>query len=1226
MNTFQADSLLTEALKKRILILDGAFGSLIQSLGLKEADYRGQRFENHPLPLKGNGDILVLSKPEVISDIHRRYLEAGADIIKTNTFISNRISQSDYGTDSLIAEMNRSGAQLARKMADRFSAMTPEKPRFVAGSIGPTNKSCSLSPRVDEPGFREVAFDDMVAVYREAAAGLLQGGVDLFLIETIFDTLNAKAALWAIERLFEESGKKIPVMISATVSDQSGRTLTGQTIEAFTYSIRHSKPFSIGLNCSLGIDQMIPHIRELARISEFPLSLHPNAGLPDEMGNYTQSAEYMGGVLARLGDEGLINIAGGCCGTTPEHIAAIARNLAGKAPRQTPPAPLHCRLSGLDPLTIDKNRLFVNIGERTNVAGSARFARLIREKKYDKALSVARSQVENGAQIIDINLDDPLLDAPREMSHFLNLVASEPDVARVPVMIDSSRWEVIEAGLKCLQGKGIVNSISLKEGEEQFLKRAQAIHSYGAAMVVMAFDEQGQADSTARKTAICQRAYTLLTEKAGIPPEDIIFDVNIFAIGTGMSEHDRYALDFIEAVAWIKKNLPQALTSGGVSNLSFSFRGQDTIREALHSVFLYHAIKAGLDMAIVNPGQLALYTDLSPELREAAQDLVLCRRSDATERLLAIAKHCDEEKSGPETSVQNSWRTLPLAERLSHALVSGQTDHLTEDLDQAQREGISGLSLVEGPLMNGMNEVGSLFGEGKMFLPQVVKSARVMKQAVDHLRPGIEAELGQQAASKPRATILLATVKGDVHDIGKNIVKVVLQCNNYRVVDLGVMVPAQEIIQKAKEESVDMIGLSGLITPSLEEMVSVAQAMKREGLKIPLLIGGATTSAQHTAIKIAPMAADVVVHIRDASQAVMVANRLSGPDAQAAKAGYQNTQIRAANAVLDRKMALMSLQEAREKRLELDWAGHRPSKPNKLGVYTIEPESQKDVEALIDWRFFLKAWEMPATMPEDIPDKTQQSEALALIQDAKTMLRDIEESKLLVLKGVYGLFAAHSLGDDVLVFRDDKRQDILTAVHFLRQQKIKHDESASLCLADFVAPAGKDDYLGAFAVSVQNTEALVAKLSAGDSFREIMIKVLCDRLAEAMAEWLHREVRTRYWGYAAEEKLSLQELLAGKYQGIRPAPGYPPCPDHLEKESLLNTMLNAGEQLGIRLTERMMMIPVASVCGYYFSDPRSRYFSVGPIGKDQLEDYASRKKTSQDDILPFLANEVRRED
>lgn len=1222
MEIKQTDTALKAALEKRILILDGAFGSLIQSLKLDESDYRGQRFRNHARPLKGNGDILVLSRPEIIEDIHRRYLQAGADIIKTNTFIANHVSQSDYGTEGLIGEMNLQGARLARGQADRFSADNPDKPRFVAGSIGPTNKTCSMSPRVDDPAFREVSFDDMVGHYTEAAEGLLEGGVDLFLIETVFDTLNAKAAIWAVARLAERTGKHLPLMISATISDQSGRTLTGQTIEAFYHSIRHARPFSVGLNCSLGVDQMVPHLKTLARICEFPVSMHPNAGLPDELGRYTQSPQYMGQVMARLADEGLLNIAGGCCGTSPDHIAAIARALDGKAPRRSPVIEARCRLSGLEPLTIDKSRLFVNIGERTNVAGSARFAKLIREKQYDKAVGVARSQVENGAQIIDINLDDPLLDAAAEMTRFLNLIAAEPEVARVPVMIDSSRWQVIVAGLKCLQGKGIVNSISLKEGEETFLERARIIHAYGAAMVVMAFDENGQADSFNRKIEICGRAYRLLTESARIPPQDIIFDANIFAIGTGMREHDRFALDFIQAVAWIKENLPGALTSGGVSNLSFSFRGQDQIREALHSVFLYHAIAAGLDMAIVNPGQLAIYDELPERLRQAAQDLILCQGQDATDRLLSLADEFKNDQAQLADTLQ-SWRKLPVGERLKHAMVSGQTEYLTQDLDAALAEGHSGLALIEGPLMNGMNQVGELFGAGKMFLPQVVKSARVMKQAVDHLQPGIQAGQDRGMTAKAQNSVLLATVKGDVHDIGKNIVKVVLQCNNYRVVDLGVMVNAQTIIQQAIQEKVDLIGLSGLITPSLDEMVGVAQAMTEAGLHLPLMIGGATTSAQHTALRIAPAATDAAVYVRDASQAVGVANQLCGPKAVEYKTAIRQDQEQAFSRHQPAQDGLLSLEQARKQGLFLDWTNYDFPKPRQLGVFQTSTQNLAEITELIDWRYFFKAWDMPAKSIEEIHDDSQRREADKLLSDARIMLSEIAASGLLRLQGVYGLFAAASQGDDVLVYADEKRTQKLVTLNFLRQQKKTVDDRPRLCLADFIAPVQYQDYIGAFAVCVHDSGALCRQLAPADHYRELMIKILCDRLAEAQAEWLHRQVRRHHWGYAKDERLSVGELFSGKYRGIRPAPGYPPCPDHHEKDKLLISLLQAESRVGIRLSENRMMIPASSVCGYYLAHPQSRYFSVAAIAQDQLADYARRKGLPAHELKHFLANEVR---
>jgi 5-methyltetrahydrofolate--homocysteine methyltransferase len=1212
---------LRRQLAQRIMVLDGAMGTMIQSYRLEEADYRGERFAQWPSDLKGNNDLLVLSKPEVISAIHYAYLEAGADILETNTFNSTAIAMADYHMESLVGEINLAAARLARQSADEWTARTPEKPRYVAGVLGPTNRTASISPDVNDPAFRNVSFDQLVSAYRESVHALVEGGVDLIMVETIFDTLNAKAAIFAIETEFEAMGVELPVMISGTITDASGRTLSGQTTEAFYNSLRHVKPLSFGLNCALGPEELRQYVAELSRIAECYVSAHPNAGLPNPFGEYDLGPAEMAGQIKEWAASGFVNIVGGCCGTTPQHIAAIARAVEGLAPRLLPDRPVACRLAGLEPLNIDKDTLFVNVGERTNVTGSARFKRLIKEEKYNEALAVALQQVESGAQVIDINMDEGMLDSEAAMVRFLSLIAGEPDISRVPIMIDSSKWDVIEQGLKCIQGKGIVNSISMKEGEEIFIHHARLVRRYGAAVVVMAFDEDGQADTRARKLSICRRAYRILTETVGFPPEDIIFDPNIFAIATGIEEHNNYAMDFIGACADIKAELPYALISGGVSNVSFSFRGNEPVREAIHAVFLYHAIRNGMDMGIVNAGQLAIYDDLSTELREAVEDVVLNRRADGTERLLELAEKYRGGQANEDSKQQQAeWRGWPVTKRLEYALIKGITEFIEPDTEEARQQAAQPIEVIEGPLMAGMNVVGDLFGAGKMFLPQVVKSARVMKQAVAYLEPFIQAGKQQRKAA---GKILLATVKGDVHDIGKNIVGVVLQCNNYEIIDLGVMVPMDKILKTAREAGVDIIGLSGLITPSLDEMVSVAKEMERQGFTLPLLIGGATTSKAHTAVKIEPHYSGPTIYVQNASRSVGVVSALLS-DAQrdefVQRTRREYETVRVQHGRKKPRTPPVTLQAARENQAALDWDAYTPPVAHRLGVQAISA-SIETLRNYIDWTPFFMTWSLAGKYPRILQDEVVGEEAQRLFADANAMLDRLFADKALNPRGVVGLFPANRVGDDIEIYRDDARREIIATSHHLRQQTEKND-FANYCLADFVAPksSGKADYLGAFAVTAGLEEDLLAAEYdlRHDDYNKIMLKSLCDRLAEAFAEYLHERVRKVYWGYAAHENLSNEELIRENYQGIRPAPGYPACPDHTEKAAIWQ-LLDVDNTVGMKLTESYAMWPGASVSGWYFSHPASQYYAVAQIQRDQVEDYAARKQMPVADVERWLA-------
>ncbi|HKU69900.1 MAG TPA: methionine synthase [Burkholderiales bacterium] len=1223
-------------LKKRILILDGAMGTMIQRYKLSEADYRGARFAAHGHDVKGNNELLVLTRPQVISEIHEQYLAAGADIIETNTFGATRVAQADYHMESLAAEMNVVAARLAKAACAKFS--TPESPRFVAGAFGPTPKTASISPDVNDPGARNITFDELVAAYLEQARALAEGGVDLFLVETIFDTLNAKAALFAIDQFFEESGAKgkapLPVMISGTVTDASGRILSGQTVEAFWNSVRHAKPITIGLNCALGAALMRPYIAELAKICDAAICVYPNAGLPNPMSDtgFDETPAITSGLLKEFAESGYVNIAGGCCGTTPDHIRAIAQAVKTLSPRAIPAPDHKLRLSGLEPMNIDDDSLFVNVGERTNVTGSKAFARLILNGQYDQALAVARQQVENGAQIIDVNMDEAMLDSKGAMTRFLNLVAGEPDIARVPVMIDSSKWTVIEAGLKCVQGKSVVNSISMKEGEAEFLRQARLCRRYGAAVIVMAFDEQGQADTFQRKTEICKRAYDLLTQKVDFPPEDIIFDPNIFAIATGIEEHNNYAVDYIEATRWIRQNLPYAKVSGGVSNVSFSFRGNDPAREAIHTVFLYHAIKAGMTMGIVNAGVIGVYDDIAPELRERVEDVVLNRREDATERMIEFAATLKAGEAKEEQSLE--WRKDPVEKRLAHALVQGITQWIVEDTEEARRKvmdaGGRPIQVIEGPLMDGMNIVGDLFGAGKMFLPQVVKSARVMKQAVAHLIPFIEEEKARLAGdeARPKGKIVVATVKGDVHDIGKNIVSVVLQCNNYEVVNMGVMVPCQKILDTALAEKVDMIGLSGLITPSLEEMANVAQEMQRQGFTMPLLIGGATTSRTHTAVKIAPGYTNgPTVWVPDASRSVSVCGSLLAGN-ETARRKYlddlrgEYEKVREQHAG-KKGPELITLEAARANRFKTDWKAYRPDKPAFLGLKHLKNYDLAEIAEHIDWGPYFQTWDLAGSYPKILEDSVVGTEARKVLADAQAMLKRIIEGKWLRANGVFGLFHANSVnhGEDVEIYSGEKRDRVLMTWHGLRQQNQKPTGNPNLCLGDFVAPkdSGVVDYVGAFAVTAglgieQRVKAYEEK---NDDYNAILLKALADRLAEAFAETLHLRVRRELWGYAKDENLDNLALIAEQYRGIRPAPGYPACPDHTEKGALFE-LLRAAD-VNIQLTESFAMWPASSVSGFYIAHPQSQYFAVGKVGRDQVEDYARRKKMELREAERWLA-------
>jgi 5-methyltetrahydrofolate--homocysteine methyltransferase len=1212
---------LYETLKQRILLLDGAMGTMIQRHKLDEAAYRGERFADWPSDLKGNNDLLAITQPEIIQGIHEDYLNAGADIVETNTFNATRVAMADYDMEDISYEINLAATKLARQACDKIG--TEDKPRYVAGVLGPTNRTCSISPDVNDPSFRNITFESLSDAYVESTRALIEGGADIILIETIFDTLNAKAAIFAVKRVFEEDGIELPIMISGTITDQSGRTLTGQLTEAFYNSLRHAEPISIGLNCALGPKDLRQYVEEMSRISEVYTSAHPNAGLPNEMGGYDLEADEMAIAIAEWADSGFLNIVGGCCGTTPDHIRAFANIVEGKKPRVVPELPVECRLSGLEPCNISPKSLFVNVGERNNVTGSALFKRLIKEEDYEQALSVALTQVESGAQIIDINMDEGMLESKEAMVKFLNMIAVEPDISRVPVMIDSSKWDIIEAGLQCVQGKSIVNSISLKEGEDNFIKYARLVRQYGAAVIVMAFDEEGQADTFERKVEICTRSYKVLTEKVGFPPEDIIFDPNIFAVATGIEEHNNYAVDFIEATRKIKETLPHAMISGGVSNVSFSFRGNNPVREAIHSVFLYHAIKAGMDMGIVNAAQLAVYDDLPEELREAVEDVIQNKDPESTDRLLEIATKYIGDGRAVESKQDLSWREKPVNERLAHALVKGITEYIEEDTEEARLQAERPLHVIEGPLMNGMNTVGDLFGAGKMFLPQVVKSARVMKKAVAYLMPYLESE--KEGEILTNGKILMATVKGDVHDIGKNIVGVVLQCNNYEVIDLGVMVPAETILEKAKEHDVDIIGLSGLITPSLDEMVHMASEMQRLKMDIPLLIGGATTSRIHTAVKIDPKYPNAVVYVPDASRAVGVAGDLLSEERKenyikGIKEEYDTMRIQRAARSTKRKT--FSIEQARDNAYKGDWENYTPPKPTFLGLKTFEDYSLEELSQYIDWTPFFHAWELAGKYPKILNDEVVGEEATTLFNDAQKMLKQVVDEKWLSARAVIGFFPANSVGDDIEVYADDERAEVKTMLHHLRQQMAKPSDRPNSCISDFVAPkdSGKQDYVGAFAVTagIGIDEHVKRFEDDHDDYNSILLKALADRLAEAFAECMHKRVRQEFWGYAADESLTNNDLIAENYQGIRPAPGYPACPDHTEKATLWS-LIGPDKNAGITITESFAMLPTAAVSGFYFSHPDAKYFGTGKVKQDQVEDYAKRKGDDLSVVERWLA-------
>ncbi|ALD22298.1 methionine synthase [Hymenobacter sp. DG25A] len=1213
---------LNDILRQRLLILDGAMGTMIQRHKLEEADFRGTRFADHPKPLRGNNDLLSLTRPDIIRGIHADYFAAGADMVETNTFSGTTIAQADYGLEHIVYELNYESARIAREVADEFTAQNPGKPRFVAGAVGPTNRTASLSPDVNRPGFRAVTFDELATAYLEQVRGLVEGGSDALLIETIFDTLNAKAALYAVQKFFDEGGKVVPVMISGTITDASGRTLSGQTVEAFWNSIRHLPLLSVGLNCALGAHQLKQYVQELSRIADVHISAYPNAGLPNAFGGYDESAQEFAAVVEDYLKDNLLTVVGGCCGTTPQHIAELSKLAEKYQPRPLPAVPAVTRLSGLEPFGINENSLFVNVGERCNVTGSRAFARLIRTGNYEAALQVARDQVEGGAQVLDVNMDEGMLDSEQAMTTFLHLIASEPDIARVPIMIDSSKWSVLEAGLKCVQGKSIVNSISLKEGEEVFKAHARTVRQYGAAVVVMAFDENGQADTLEKRIEICQRCYDILVNEVGFPAEDIIFDPNILTVGTGMEEHRNYALDFIEAVRWIKANLPGVLTSGGVSNISFSFRGNDVVREAMHSSFLYHAIQAGLDMGIVNPSQLAVYDEVPQDLLELVEDVLLNRRPDATERLVDFAETV-KQKDKAEV-VADAWRSLPVAERLQHALIKGITEFIDQDTEEVRQQVNRPLEVIEGPLMAGMNVVGDLFGAGKMFLPQVVKSARVMKKAVAYLEPYLLADK-QSGDRQTAGKILLATVKGDVHDIGKNIVGVVLACNNFDIVDLGVMVPLEKILDEAVKQQVDVIGLSGLITPSLDEMVYVAQEMEKRGLKTPLLIGGATTSRLHVAVKIAPNYSGPVVHVNDASRSVGVAAALLGSaDVEYARTVREDyRQLREDYAGRQREKNYLPIEAARENGFKADWETTPITKPSFLGTKVLEDYPLAELATYIDWTPFFHTWELKGRYPRILEDENLGEAATRLFEDAQALLKKIIDEKLLTARAVLGFWPANTQGHDTIqVFTDETREQVQTEFFTLRQQSEKAPGIPSLAFSDFVAPreTGREDYIGGFAVTAGlGIEKLLDQFEKDhDDYSSIMVKALADRLAEAFAERLHQRVREEFWGYAPAEHLSNEDLIQEKYQGVRPAPGYPGCPDHTEKITLFE-LLDAENKTGIRLTENLAMYPASSVSGFYYAHPNSRYFGLGRIGKDQVADIAQRKSMPLPELERWLA-------
>ncbi|MCP5102001.1 MAG: methionine synthase [bacterium] len=1214
-----------KCLEEKILVLDGAMGTMIQQHKLSEEDFRGTQFKDHPVDLKGNNDLLSLTQPKLIQDIHKEFLEAGADIIETNTFNGTALSQAEYRTEAFVYEMNLAAAQNARIAVEEIEKKYPGRLCFAAGSLGPSGKTLSISPDVNNPGFRDVTFDQIAEAYTESARGLVDGGVDFLVIETIFDTLNAKAVIYGIKTYFEKHRIEVPLVISGTIVDAGGRTLSGQTAEAFWYSVAHAKPICAGLNCALGAKEMRPHLQAMSAVADCAVSVFPNAGLPNEFGEYDDTPEHMAAVIEEFAASGLANLVGGCCGTTPTHIKAIAEKVKPLTPRTIPPHPQYTFLSGLEPLVIKEDSLFVNIGERTNVTGSARFAKLIKNKKYEKALEVARRQIENGAQVIDINMDEAMLDSQEEMVTFLLLAASEPDISRVPVMIDSSKWSVIEAALKCLQGKGIVNSISLKEGEAVFIRHAKIIMKYGAAAIVMAFDEKGQADSLERRLEICTRSYEILTREVGFSERDIIFDPNIFAVGTGIDEHRNYGWDYIESVRRLKQKFPNVLVSGGVSNVSFSFRGNNPIRETIHSVFLYHAIRAGMDMGIVNAGQLTVYEEIDKDLLERIEDVLLNRREDATDRLLEVADSVAGRVKSPQKNLE--WRSGPVNERLQHALVTGISQYIEEDIEEARLQLGEAIKVIEEPLMDSMNHVGDLFGSGQMFLPQVVKSARVMKKAVSYLLPFIEEEKAAGGGElQARGKILLATVKGDVHDIGKNIAGVVLGCNNYDIVDLGVMVPANVILERAKEEKADIIGLSGLITPSLEEMSNLAAEMEREGFEVPLLIGGATTSKIHTAVKIEPRYSGSVVHVLDASRAVGVVNSLL--DRKNKEKFVKNIKEEYEGLRLKRKSTMaaaqfVSLEEARKNKLKSDWRTYTPPKPRVPGVKGFESYPTAQLIDYIDWTFFFKIWQMKGRYPDILSDAKLGEEAVKLFNDAQAMLKRIEKENLLRADGVIGLFPANSVNDDdIEVYADEGRGEVLTVIHTLRRQTKTADNSANVSLADFIAPkeSGVSDYIGGFAVTagLGIDKSLKTFETAGDDYNAIMLKGLADRLAEAFAELLHERVRKEFWGYDSNENLKTDELLKEKYRGIRPAPGYPSCPDHTAKRDLFH-WLDVTPRASIRLNESFMMMPGASVSGYYFAHPRSHYFFIGKIDRDQVKDYARRKGISIAEAEKWLA-------
>ena len=1223
-------------LKHRVMVLDGAWGVMIQTLQLPESEFRGEQFADHESDLRGCVDVLSLARPDLIRSIQRQYLDAGADILTTNTFTATRFGLSEFGLEDYVHEINREAARLARIIADEYTQRNPEKPRFVAGSIGPTNKTLSLSPAVDDPGYRDISFDEMVEVYSEAVRGLLDGGVDILLVETVFDTLNAKAALYAIEKVFDDIGTRVPVMVSFTAVDMSGRNLSGQTVEAFYASVSHIPLLSVGINCSLGSEQIRPFLAELADVSSHFVSCHPNAGLPNEFGEYDESPAYMAANLLEFAESGLANIVGSCCGSTPEHTRAIAEAVGGITPRNLPSATANTILSGLEILEIRPDSNFINIGERANITGSARFRRLIRRGNYEEAVTVARQQVEDGAQILDINMDEGLLDSEAAMDRYLKLLASEPDISRVPVMVDSSNFSVIEAGLKCIQGKGIVNSISLKEGEDEFVRQAQIVRRYGAAVVVMAFDEQGQADTVERKVDICSRSYDILIRKVGMPPQDVIFDPNIFAVGTGIEEHNRYAVAYIEAARELKVRFPQCHVSGGVSNVSFSFRGNDPVREALHSVFLYHAVQAGMDMGILNAGQLAVYEEISADLRRTSEDVILDRRDDATERLLELARDVSNSSIGSSKNSEQSdesWRALSVGERIRHALVNGIDSHIEGDVEETRLQSERALHVIEGPLMDGMNTVGDLFGSGRMFLPQVVKSARVMKKAVAVLVPHIDAEHQEGDTPRSNGKLVIATVKGDVHDIGKNIVGVVLGCNNYEVIDLGVMTPFQNILNAARDVNADVIGLSGLITPSLDEMTTVAREMNRQGFDIPLLIGGAATSAAHTAVRIAPEYPHGVIHVRDASRSVTTMNELVDEHTRRqliAQTHDRYDRIRADRASRSAQSQLLPLNEARQRRLGFDWDSTVTESPTFIGAKVFDDYSLDELVDYISWTPFFGAWELRGAFPAILKSPTYGEEAKRLFSDAQHLLRKMIDEKALTAKATIGFFPANSVGDDVEIYTDDSRNQVKATLHFLRQQWDKSRQRANLpqqdfCLADFIGPkeSGVADYIGAFVVTVGigGDEYAAALESENDDYNAILSRALADRLAEAFSERLHERVRKEFWAYAPDEDLNSERLLKEEYQGIRPAFGYPACPDHTENATLWG-LLDAERTIGVKLTENFAIWPTASTAGLYFAHPGSLYFGVGRIGRDQVEDYARRKNMPAKDVERWLSSNI----